>query len=490
MSKSKKNKNTQVSLSPENYIRKRSRSIPIVKCLITEDWENKGIAHIFVVRQHASGNITFCGYFADTYCLGIKDSFFMYNVEEEYLDECVKEFDLVEVSYDIVHNVIFAALTFAEEYGFKPHRSFSSITQHFLEDDDENIPLIDVHCGNEDGDPLYFNCGDESPEQVEKIIRQLEKKAGKGNFGVVTINADDDDDDLGPLGLDFDFENFDYNEWNPDDYRKALVNMSLQDLEEEACSVFTEYAANLADGECDWETMKQAEIAADVWIERNNLVNPKLLNEYLEMMKTDMASVGIDESRNVPNSLFPDLAAGGQEPESDYANAFKMIFDSEQDGSNAKEQISRFEEKYGECGASVYLKYAFNVYSDVKTYRNIEQKFKQFHDYFLVKLTQKDRELVKLSLDGEEARKQLMALVEGKTLTRFEMMEFIMCYTIRVFDLLDYKTDNSLEKSTALLEFLEGGYLNYFDYTTEKMKSFARKKRMDMAITKLMLEEI
>jgi len=61
MKKKKATHKTQ-SLSPENYIRQKSRNLPIYKCFINEDWEESQLCNIFIIRQHVTGNVPACLY--------------------------------------------------------------------------------------------------------------------------------------------------------------------------------------------------------------------------------------------------------------------------------------------------------------------------------------------------------------------------------------------------------------------------------------------
>jgi len=63
-------------LSPENYIRKKARMLPIYECWLNNDWEVSGAASIIIARRHTNENITFYLYLVDLYCLGVKDSFY------------------------------------------------------------------------------------------------------------------------------------------------------------------------------------------------------------------------------------------------------------------------------------------------------------------------------------------------------------------------------------------------------------------------------
>jgi hypothetical protein len=119
-SMAKKASSSQI-LSPENYIRQRARNLPLFECLINDGWNDNGIANIIVSREHINGNITVCFYLVDLLCLGVKDTFFRFNISKWEYDEMIKKYTenmpMSVVEYNLVHNIIFAALEFAEEIG-------------------------------------------------------------------------------------------------------------------------------------------------------------------------------------------------------------------------------------------------------------------------------------------------------------------------------------------------------------------------------------
>ncbi|MDR2026799.1 MAG: hypothetical protein LBQ01_04470, partial [Prevotellaceae bacterium] len=148
----KKNRQQQQDLSPENYIRQRSRNLPLYKCWVNRDWASKQTAFVFVAREHVSGSLTFCMYWVDLLCLGIKDTIYKHSASEMELQlarEYISEygFQFIEIPYPLAHNIIYAAIEYAEEYGFNPHPNFTRVTQYLLEEDTEDIPLMKIHCG-------------------------------------------------------------------------------------------------------------------------------------------------------------------------------------------------------------------------------------------------------------------------------------------------------------------------------------------------------
>lgn len=188
-----KKQNSQI-LSPENYIRQRARNLPLFKCLVNDGWEEDGLAHITIARRHINGNITFCAYLVDLKCLGIKDSFYDFNIPEadfdEFVDKLSDNFELSEVDYALAHNIIHAGWEYAEEIGFKPCKTFLSTTMYMLEEDNDDITLINIPCGGEDGKPLFIQGPLEDDAMANQILSQLQKNVGAGNFDYM-LQVDD-----------------------------------------------------------------------------------------------------------------------------------------------------------------------------------------------------------------------------------------------------------------------------------------------------------
>ena len=200
MAKNNKGKVIQM-LSPENYIRKKVRTLPIYECLVRSDWEETKMTTVLVARNHTNGNITVCSYLVDLFCLGVKDSMYLFNVPvheyEEFKERVNREMEMTEVDYTLAHNIVYAGVEFAEEFGFKPHKDYESVTKFMLEEDTEDIELIEIECGN-DGKPLYMRGPFEDDAKAKRIIAQLEKNAGSGNYEYIDgfDEFDDEDDDF------------------------------------------------------------------------------------------------------------------------------------------------------------------------------------------------------------------------------------------------------------------------------------------------------
>ena len=225
-------------LSPENYIRKRARNLEIHECWINQNWKDLGQAEIILVRRHSNGNFTVGLFLVDLYCLGIRDAGFNFNILptelEEFMDTYQEHIDLEEIDYVLAHNILFSALEFAEEYGFKPCKDFTSTMQYFLEEHTDDIELMEIECGK-NGKPLFISSPAMSRTEVANILAHLEKTVGEGNYYYVdSLNSDEFDDEFDDEFEDDPFTDLSFDE-KLDLYKKRIPdvdNSSENDLKE------------------------------------------------------------------------------------------------------------------------------------------------------------------------------------------------------------------------------------------------------------------
>ena len=184
MAKNKKQKTVQQPLTAENYIKTRGRSLPLFECLVNEGWQEDKLAYIIISRKHTNGNITMCSYLVDLYCVGVKQSLYMFNISfSNYLEiiQKNKKLNLQPIDYVLAHNIIFAGLEYAETLGILPHKDFLKVTECFLEENSVKIEYMEIECGRK-GKPFFVADDFYTLPQSNSIMKQLEKSVGKGNF--------------------------------------------------------------------------------------------------------------------------------------------------------------------------------------------------------------------------------------------------------------------------------------------------------------------
>jgi len=191
---------TQPVLNDKNYLASgRARKLPVYKCEINDDWEEAGLAQILVYRQHVNKHLTVGIYLVDTFCVGVKDTFYYFNEPDYSLYEMLGRAPFAReiISYELAHNIIYGALAYAEDLGIAPDPAFK-LTRQILEEDTENIPLIEVPFGRNGKPVLVLKPGDPRNDYYK---RQLEKNLAPGEYEVDSIFAgagdllDDEDDE-------------------------------------------------------------------------------------------------------------------------------------------------------------------------------------------------------------------------------------------------------------------------------------------------------
>ena len=182
MSKNK-DKNPLQNITPENFIKTRARLLPLGKCYVSSDWQEKGLVTLVVTREHTNGNFTFGLFLVDLYCLGVKETFYVFNEQEKYhafLNVLKEEEGIEECPYALAHNIIYGAVAYADDLGFKPAKEFA-LTQYLLEEDDANVDLLDITFGLS-GKPAIFA---RTEKNAREIIAILEKSVGPEGYTII-----------------------------------------------------------------------------------------------------------------------------------------------------------------------------------------------------------------------------------------------------------------------------------------------------------------
>jgi hypothetical protein len=375
MSKKKTTAQPQ-SLSPEKYIRQKSRKLPIYKCWISNNWEKVRFGNITIARQHANGNVTFCTYLVDLACLGVKDTLYAFNVPIKELEERLTRFPNMkfeEISYPLAHNIIYAAIEFAEEYGFQPHKDYTQTTSYFLEEDTDDIPLMEIKCGSkENGKPFYINAGHDSPERAKQIIAHLEKTAGNGNYNFLTemkVNKDKDDWE----------EEEDYDEDFKEGYEIAQAMFALE-KEEQKALFFELYQINKT-------TLSPQDFEKWIILSNilaNDIVDKDAVDDYTNVLEQDL-DYSVEENDELPNSLFSDVQS--KDPEVVCNLFFETLAEIDDDAKKAEKAIAKFHNEMGDVPVAAFMELLYLARKSKKKHdKKLEEYYTKYPDYFLMQL--------------------------------------------------------------------------------------------------------
>lgn len=192
----------------EKAILRQSKHWPLLECLITENWEDPAtLVQICIARRAASGEVAVGMFLMDLACLGAKNAHgTVFRSAAEYRSELRRDLmrhqTLVPCDLDLAAKVVEEGVKYAASLGFKPNRDI----------DKAYMVLGDVHpercqtpipLGGEDGKPLFVN----GPyDDVDRILRVLDRKVGKGNYNFLM---------MGDL-----FEDWEDDEWEDDEWEE------------------------------------------------------------------------------------------------------------------------------------------------------------------------------------------------------------------------------------------------------------------------------
>ncbi|HVB62595.1 MAG TPA: hypothetical protein VNE61_15495 [Ktedonobacteraceae bacterium] len=173
---------TFMPLSPQTII-ERARTYPMLECWISADWQgDMGLVQIVVARQQPDGDICFATYLVDKLCLGVKDTFAnagfsRSRYEREVLKKASRLTKLVQCPAELAHQMVYGSIDFAARFGFKPQQDFA-LSQYLLTPRGELDEPYQLTFGR-NGKPFFVS----GPyDNTDRILRQLEKTAGPGNF--------------------------------------------------------------------------------------------------------------------------------------------------------------------------------------------------------------------------------------------------------------------------------------------------------------------
>ena len=132
----KTNKNT--TLTPEQYIRQKARTLPFGQCYMNKNWFISGIAIAVVCRCHKQGTYTFGVFQLDTFCTGLIECKIEFSRDKESYDNIMNylknSFKIEPVTYQEVHNLIYGAVAWGEDAGFTPPTIYN-LAKYLMEED-------------------------------------------------------------------------------------------------------------------------------------------------------------------------------------------------------------------------------------------------------------------------------------------------------------------------------------------------------------------
>jgi len=285
---------------------------------------------------------------------------------KDYLVQTEEElsFELVLVDYALVHNVIHAGIQYAEEFEFKAHKDFSSITQFFLEEDTDDIELMEIECGDDDGQPIYlYSSLKNNPREKDRIIAQLERTAGPDNYTIIDLdNTTDEDDDF-------------------DDDVEDMDDIYYQNTFEQNREIFIEMYEELKDSDNPFLLTRLTQVTDALFFE---ITEVKLVEQYYSDL-FDRLTFNL-ESEGISNEFL------GVKPEVKISTQLSEMFltvyiDIHSHLNKARKGLELIKMKAGEIPGVAFLELLLLQKENSDKYDKILQKYiSKYPDYPLINL--------------------------------------------------------------------------------------------------------
>ena len=155
----------------------------IIKCTRTETLFEIGIGHVIVARALPTGLIGCAHFLVDTFCLGIKDVFYIEVSRSElsaHLDEQDSVDRLIDIEPAYARKLILDAAAYAAGFGLAAAQGTPAIEAIFGDVD----PGACTHTFTfgQDGEPCFIAGPNDTPARVRAIRKILEKSHGGGGL--------------------------------------------------------------------------------------------------------------------------------------------------------------------------------------------------------------------------------------------------------------------------------------------------------------------
>ena len=156
----------ELAISNESSIAliKNSVAFPVAQCIVSENWQEQGLANIFVVRQLPSTKYIFGAYLLDLLCLGLKDTFCNANIPDAAMRSMIAQTgqNFVPIDYEDARSIIFGGIEFASKLGFSPNLDWKD-SKHIVESDRHFEHKFEF---GRHGKPFYIQGPHDDPVEI------------------------------------------------------------------------------------------------------------------------------------------------------------------------------------------------------------------------------------------------------------------------------------------------------------------------------------
>ena len=323
-----------------------------------------------------------------------------------------------------------------------------------LEEDTDEIELIDIECGLH-GKPAYFQGPNDNKVTVNRILQQLERTAGKGNYNFSLLKGDFD-----PLKYrenEDDDDEFD-DEWDD--------RMSYED----AVAMFEEHKDDF--GKLDKQQIDLFLEAVEVLFD--DLVDVDLREKYYDNFMEDLDMEIWSE--DLPVELLGLTDAEYEKADLITAKLMPIMLLSPSENKKSFQMIIELKDTYPECPFLSFLELTFSDEKEkgsAEFEKRLGQYLKQHPDYPLLKLLSLIQKNTNVTVQATESKLlPLHTLFSGRDcLHEIEFQQYIVYASLIVLFGSDLSKIAAFEEALEDLDFpFESMKFTFSAITATKMK--------------------
>jgi hypothetical protein len=208
----KKQRNVALNISTRDLIRSAAERGSWVGCY---HHFSQGMHQVFAVRQTRAG-VCASIFLVDSYCLGIKDTFFIKSFDMDVVRDRMAEDELKQVTPAYALKFLQGAVAYSQGIGLPLHRDAKMCLSIFGNTD--TTECSDEFVYGDAGKPHYISGPNDSLDKQKSILEIL-KRLGDGNFNFTFKQS----------AIDHNFDQFDSEEDPYDDFDDEYAEVDDDD---------------------------------------------------------------------------------------------------------------------------------------------------------------------------------------------------------------------------------------------------------------------
>ena len=174
-----------IKSSEPNKLLKEAASFRLYETVITENWQEQGLASIYVVRQLPNLRYIFCGYIVDYFCLGLKNAFCRMSVPYTQIQQMKSQnpVKIIDFPYQDARSLILGSIQYAANLGFHPHEDWH-LSKNMVE---SSKPYEKKYEYGKDGKPFYISGPNDDAQAIIKKLSDVDHHYTIVNRGVPEV---------------------------------------------------------------------------------------------------------------------------------------------------------------------------------------------------------------------------------------------------------------------------------------------------------------